>query len=113
MNNVAIAKAYYQSMDEKNLLGIEPYIDAQIDFITSMATIKGKEQFMEAVKSFQTQIHSIIVQTAYESHNKVLVIYNVDLFNEPGALLHGASLMTFQNRLITKIEIFWDNQKLN
>lgn len=112
-NNIAIAKAYYQSMDEKNLTSIEPYVDAQIDFISPMATLKGKELFIQAVKSFQAQIHSIIVQAAYESHNQVLVIYNIDFFNKPSILLHGASLMTFNNGLITKIELFWDNKKLN
>src|SRR3989339_1568615 len=50
--NKAIAHAYYTAMAEKNIVALEKYLDDHVVFIAPLATVIGKEAFLERVEEF-------------------------------------------------------------
>jgi len=108
-NNVAVAEAYYTAMKEKNVEGMGKYLHPDVQFKGPLVEIKGKEAFLEAAKGFVTFFKTLTIRAKFGSGDQAMVVYDLD-FPEPVGRLPTAGLITFQDGLIAKIELFCDGR---
>jgi hypothetical protein len=104
---IQIAKIYYQAMGDKDVARIEPYLHSQVELISPLAHVTGKEAFMQAIERFSGFLNTLTIRTAFGSGDQTVVIYDTD-FPMPIGTVSSASLMTFSNGLIIKVELFFD-----
>lgn len=107
MTNIEIAKAFYQAMSQKNVAELEQYLHNDVEFLAPLARTSGKEAYLENVSRFMSFFSSMTVRTLCSSSNEVIVIYDVD-FAEFADSVPTASLMNFDNGLVTNIQLFYD-----
>src|SRR5690348_2761309 len=104
-NSMAIAEAYYTAMGEKNMAGVEKYLHSDVQFIGPLDEMTGKGPVLEAIRKFVAIFKTLKIRAKFGSENQAMIVYDVD-FPAPIGNLPGASLVTFQEGLITKIELF-------
>ncbi len=107
MDNVAIAEAYYTAMSQKNIAGLEKYLHPEVHFIGPIQETMGKALFLEGVKRFVSSFKTLTIRATCGARNQVMLAYDVD-FPDPIGSCRTASLLTFQEGLIIKIELFFD-----
>lgn len=105
--NVAAAEAYYHAMNVNDLTGMASYLHPDVQFVSPMVNVAGKESVLAAVKRFRSRLKSIIVHTKFGSELQAMLIYDVD-FGEPIGVSRTAALLTFKDNLISRIELFYD-----
>ncbi len=108
-NNVAIAEAYYTAVGEKNLDDMEKYLHPDVQFISPFAELKSKASVLEAVTRFMTLFNTLTIRAKFDSNDQAVLVYDVD-FPAPIGNIPTASLLTFQDKLIAKIELFFDGR---
>ena len=106
-SNIVSAEAYYQAMNDKNLAGVAGYLHSDVEFVSPMANLSGKEAVLEAAKRFVSLIKGIRVRAKFGSELQAILAYDAD-FGEPIGTCHTAVLMTFEDGLIARIELFFD-----
>jgi len=104
-----IAEKYYAALVEKDIATAKQYIDDQIQFISPLATITGKETFLGAIQRFIDSFDTLVIRHSCAKDDKTMFAYNVH-FKQPLTLLHAAGLVTEKDGLITKIELFYDTK---
>ena len=104
-----IAVAYYTAMAAKNITGMEKYLHTDVLLITPLAEVTSKEAVLEAAKKLITFLKTIRIRAKFCSDDQVMLAYDFD-FPAPIGLLRAAALMTLQDELITKIELFYDGR---
>lgn len=105
--NVATAKAYYLSIDNKNVSDVERTLHPDVQLVSPLARIEGKELVLNAVKRFMTVFNKLTIRTACGSADQVMLVYDLDC-PDPIGLVRTAVLMNFKNNLIARIELFFD-----
>lgn len=105
--NEDTAEAYYITMGEKNLEGMEKYLHPHVEFISPFAKHKGKEAVLEAAKKFMSLFQTLTIRAKFGSNEQAVMVYDVGL-SSPIRNIPTASLMTFQDGRIEKIELFFD-----
>jgi len=106
-NNAALAEALYTHMGENNVDGMEPYLHPEVQFITPLANLTGKDAYLEATRNFTKSFSSLKIRTVMGSDNQAIVVYDLDFPMLPEKI-PSVSLLTFREGLITKIELFYD-----
>jgi hypothetical protein len=106
-NIMAIAETFYITMAEKNLVALEKYVHTDIQFSAPLAKLQGKEAYFEAVKSFSAFFKILTIRAKFSEGDQAMVVYDLDC-PAPIGRLPSAALMTFQTKLIIKIELFYD-----
>jgi len=110
-NHLSIAEAYYTSVGKKNIADIEKYLHPEIHFISPLDEITGQKAVLEATKNFAAIIKSLKIRAKFSSEDQTMMVYDA-AFPEPIGNLRGASLMTFKDGLIVKIELFYDSHPI-
>lgn len=105
--NLAIAKAFYTAISEKNIEVMEKYVHPDIHFSAPLAKLQGKDAYLEALKGFASFFKTLTIRAIFGEGDEVVVIYDVD-FPAPIGKVASVALMTFQEGLITRIELFYD-----
>lgn len=111
-NNVAIAQTFYTAFGEKNLGVMEKYLHPDIQLITPLSKLKGKEAYLEAAKTFMAFFNAFTLRITFGEGDQALVVYDLDCpgFSEK---VPAAALMTFQEGLIIRNELFHDTSPWN
>lgn len=106
-NNMVKAEEYYKLIGAKNEEGIKKYLDSDVEFYSPLATLKGKEAVAETTAKFMNAFKSLKIRAKFGSEDQAMIVYDVDI---PGVAdnFPGASLLTFRNDLIVRIELFHD-----
>lgn len=105
--SAALAEAYYKALNDKNLSEVGRYLHPQIQFVSPMAELSGQPSALEAMKRFAGMARSIKIRAKFGNENQAMVAYDVD-FGEPIGMCRSATLMTFHDGLIARIETFYD-----
>lgn len=105
--NVASAEAYYKAMNDKDLSGVARHLHPDVRFLGPLADLTGKEAVLEAARRFVSLVKSLGVRARFGSDNTAMLAYDVD-FGEPIGVCRTAVLMTFNDHLIGRIELFYD-----
>ncbi|SCA63442.1 hypothetical protein SCG7086_AR_00160 [Chlamydiales bacterium SCGC AG-110-P3] len=104
-----VAETYYADMNEKNIDGMEKLLHPNVLFVGPMAELQGKEAVLPAIKGFTTAFKSLIVRKKFYSGDQVMLAIDTE-FPDPIGNLRTASLLTIQDDLIVKIELFYDSR---
>ena len=106
-NNAAIAKIFYTIMGEKNVGAMEKYLHPDVQLITPFAKLQGKEVYLEAAKNFTVFFNALTIRATFSEEEQAMIVYDLDC-PAPIGKISGAALMTFQDGLITRNELFHD-----
>lgn len=105
--NAALAEAYYNAMNNKDLPGTARYLHPEVHFLSPFAELKGKEAVLGAIKGFISYLNNLTIRSKFEFGNQLSLVYDGD-FPEPIGNVRTAALMTFQDDLIIDLELFFD-----
>jgi hypothetical protein len=106
-NNVTIAKEYCVAIGEKSLEKIATYLHPDVEFLGPLSEVKGKEKYYETLIGFMDFFKNYDVRVICGSEDNVMIAYDVEFF-EPAIKTRTAALLTIEEGLIKKIELFFD-----
>ena len=109
--NIAIAQGYYTAMAEKDVVGLERFLHPAVHFVSPFAEMTGKEGVLAAAKGLMPTFQSLIIRASFGSETQAMLAMDT-VFPAPIGNLRTASLVTIQDGLITKIELFYDGKQL-
>lgn len=106
---IAIAVAYYTALGKKNLEEVKGYLHPNICFIDPQEQVIGKEAVFDAAAGFSSIFNSLTIREKFGSENQAVIIYEVEIpnFAKP---LRAASLLSFEEGLISKIDLIYDTR---
>jgi ketosteroid isomerase-like protein len=107
VTTVNLAKAYYQAMGNKDTAGVAELLHSDVHLIGPLGELAGKEKVLQAVTEFTALLKSLRVHASFGSKDQAMVNYDVD-FGQPFGICRSASLITFQDNLIARLELFYD-----
>lgn len=105
--NVASAVAYYQAMNKKDLSVIQKYLHPEVRLISPLANVTGKDAVFNSVKHFLAVFKKLTIRAQCGNGDQVMLAYDLDC-PAPIGLFRGAVLLTFQEGLIIRYELFYD-----
>ncbi len=105
--NIVAAQAYYQAINNKDVAAAEKYLHADVVVTSPLDNLVGKEAVLKALNFFIPYVKNLTVRTACGGDNQVMLAVDVE-YHEPIGMLKTAALMTFQDGLIVRNEIFFD-----
>lgn len=108
MKNVEIATAYYRGVGKKDVKSVENLLHPDVQVVSPLSTVNGKTPVLESVKAFSESLKSLAIRSKFESGDQAMIVYDIEL-PAPVGLNRTASLLTINNGLITKIELFYDS----
>ena len=103
--------AYYIALGEKNIQKVSHYLHPNIEFTDPQETVQGKEAVLNAAKGFSEIFNALTIRSHFGSENQAVIIYEVEI---PGLTkkLEAASLLSFSEGLISKIQLFYDTKSI-
>lgn len=109
-NMAELAEEYYRVVGEKNTAGINKYLHQDVEFYSPLATLKGKQAVIEATSNFMAAIQSLTIRAKFGGKDQAMIVYDSDI---PGLAkaFPGASLLSFRDGLIVRIELFFDGSR--
>lgn len=105
--NLASAVAYYQAMNNKDLSVIQKYLHPEVRLISPLADVTGKDAVFNSVKHFLAVFNKLTIRAQCGNGDQVMLAYDLDC-PAPIGLFRGAVLLTFQEGLIIRYELFYD-----
>lgn len=109
--NITSAVAYYQAMSNKDLSIMGKYLHPQVQLIGPLADITGKAAVLNSIKHFLGIFNKLTVRAKFGEGDQVMLAYDLDC-PAPIGLYRGAVLLTFQEGLIIRYELFYDARPL-
>jgi hypothetical protein len=104
---VNLANTYYQAMANKDIGGVASLLHPDVRLIGPLGEVAGKESVLQAVTRFAALLRSLRVHASFGSKDQAMVNYDVD-FGQLFGICHTAALITFEDNLIARIELFFD-----
>ena len=106
-DNLNIAESYYAAMNNKDLNEIALYLHPKVRFLGPLAQLEGKEAVLESAKGFLGIVDSVKMRTKTAFSNQAMLAYDLNCV-QPIGTIRVAALMTFEDNLISVIELFFD-----
>jgi hypothetical protein len=106
-DNLTIAESYYNAMLAKDFHKMAIYLHDNVYFIGPLAQMHGKEPIVTAAKNFGGILQDIQIRSRFSSDNQIMFAYDM-VVPAPIGKFRAAVLMEFTDRLISKIELFYD-----
>ncbi|WP_068468889.1 nuclear transport factor 2 family protein [Candidatus Protochlamydia phocaeensis] len=108
-NHEAQAEDYYKLIGEKNA-EFQKYLHPDVEFYGPLATLKGKGSVIEATSRFMQTFKSLAIRAKFGAGDQAMIVYEVDV---PGIAkdFPGASLLSFREGLIARIQLFYDGSR--
>jgi ketosteroid isomerase-like protein len=106
-SNLCIAEAYYTAVGKKDISSVQEHIHPDVHLVSPLTEMRGKEGFLEAVKNLAGVFESLTIREVFEKGDQAVVIYDIN-FPAPINRSRCVALLSFQEGLITKFELFFD-----
>ena len=101
------ALAYYQAMNQKDLATMEKHLHPEVELIGPMANAQGKEDVVKALSHLLKAMNKLTVRAHFAEDNQVMLAYDIE-FPDPIGISRAAVLLTFEDDLIKRYELFFD-----
>lgn len=103
------AVAYYTAMGRKNIDEVAKCLHPNIEFEDPQEKVKGKDRVLKAAQGFMKIFKALTINSKLSSEDQVMIVYEVEI---PGFAkkLKAASLLSFQEGLISNIELIYDTR---
>ena len=105
--NGRIAHAYYTAMGLKDLTTLAGYLHPNVQLAGPLSKLDGKEAILASVQQFMNVFNSLTIPACFGSEDQAMLTYELN-FPSPIGTFRSAALLTLQDRLITRIELFFD-----
>lgn len=105
--NITTALAYYQAMNNKDLSAMEKYLHPEVRLIGPLADLTGKNAVLGAIKHLVSAFNKLTIRAQFGSGEQVMLAYDID-FPAPIGVSRAAVLLTLQDGLIIRYELFFD-----
>jgi hypothetical protein len=106
-DNLNLAENYYNAMLAKDFDKMASYLHDNVHFIGPLAEMHSKEPIVTAAKNFGGILQDIQIKSRFASHDQIMFAYDM-VVPAPIGKFRAAVLMEFKNKLISKIELFYD-----
>ncbi len=106
-NNLKSADNYYKAMLAKDFDKMASYLHDNVHFIGPLAEMHGKDAVVSAAKNFGGILQDIQIRSRFSADNQIMFAYDM-VVPTPIGQFRAAVLMEFTDRLISKIELFYD-----
>ncbi len=110
-SNLSIAEAYYTAMAEKNVSAMEKYLHPDVKLIAPLAEAIGKKGVLEVITKATSIFNALTIRAKFGSDDQAMLAYDVN-FPAPIGKVASAVLLTFQDNLILRIELFYDARQV-
>ena len=110
-DTMALGVAYYTALGEKNMEAVKNYLHPDIQFTDPQEKVIGRDAVLQAAKGFTGIFKSLTIRAKFGSENQAMIVYEVEILGL-SKKLQAASLLSFQEGLISKIELFYDSKGL-
>ena len=106
---ISTAVAYYTALGQKNLEEVEKYLHPDIQFTDPQEKVIGREAVLKAAQGFIGIFKTLTIHAKFGSEDQAMIVYDVEI---PGLIknLHAASLLSFKEGLISKIDLIYDTR---
>jgi hypothetical protein len=103
----ALAVAYYTALGQKDIDAVKKCLHPNVEFADPQEKVLGREAVLKAAKGFTGIFKALVIRKTFGSEDQAVVIYDVDIpaFEKN---LRAASLLSFKEGLISKIELIYD-----
>jgi hypothetical protein len=104
------AEEYYKLVGGKNVEGIKKYLHPDVELYSPLATVKGRQAVVQATSNFMNAFKTLTIRARFGAGDQAMIVYNTNI---PGIAeeFPGASLLTFREGMIIKIELFYDGSR--
>ncbi len=110
--NITSAVAYYQAMNDKNLVVMEKLLHPDVHFIGPLADVTGKNTYLESLKKFfLPSFNKLTIRATFGSDDQAMLAFDLDC-PLPIGIVRTAALITFKDGLIVQIEAFFDPRSI-
>lgn len=106
-DNLSLASSYYNAMLAKDFDKMAGHLHNNVQFIGPLAEMQGKEQIVTAAKNFGGILQDIQIRSRFAAGDQIMLAYDM-VVPAPIGKFRAAVLMEFTDRLISKIELFYD-----
>lgn len=110
-NTEAVAVAYYTALGEKNMAGVKECLHPDVQFIDPQENKIGREAVLKAAEGYSKIFKAITILAKFGAENQAVIVYEVEILGVPKKL-KAASLLSFKEGLISKVELFYDTKGL-
>ena len=108
-DNFNLAESYYNAMLAKDFDKMADYLHNNVQFIGPLAEMHGKDAVVTAAKNFGGILQDLQIRSRFASHDQIMLAYDM-VVPAPIGKFRAAALMEFTDRLISKIELFYDGR---
>jgi len=106
-NNLKTGIAYYSAMNDRDFETMSTYLHPQVICISPLDTIQTKEVVVGAAQNFANFFKTIAIKEEFTSENKVVLLLETAC-PEPVGCFRSTSVLSFEEGLISKLELFYD-----
>lgn len=106
-DNLNLAESYYNAMLAKDFDKMASYLHDNVHFIGPLAEMHGKDAVVTAAKNFAGILQDIQIRSRFADGDQIMFAYDM-VVPTPIDKFRAAVLMEFTDRLISKIELFYD-----
>lgn len=110
-DNLDLTESYYNAMLAKDFDKMAGYLHNNVHFIGPIAEMYGKESVVAAAKNFGGILQDIQIRSRFVAGDQIMFAYDM-VVPAPIGKFRAAVLMEFTDRLISKIELFYDASPL-
>ena len=105
------AVAYYTALGKKDMEAVKKCLHPDVQFSDPQEKGVGREAVLKAAKGFTAIFKSLTIRAKFGSDTQAMIVYDVEI---PGLSknLRAASLLSFQDGLISNIELIYDTRCL-
>ena len=111
MDTQAKAVAYYTALGNKDIEAVKECLHPEVQFTDPKEKVIGREAVLKAAKGFTAIFKTLTIRAKFGSEDQAMIVYDVDI-PAMGKNLHAASLLSFREGLISKIELIYDSRSL-
>ena len=106
-DNLNLAESYYNAMLAKDFDKMASYLHDNVHFIGPLVEMHGKDAVVTAAKNFGGILQDIQIRSRFANGDQIMFAYDM-VVPAPIDKFRAAVLMEFTDRLISKIELFYD-----
>jgi hypothetical protein len=107
----ALGVAYYTALGEKNIEAVKECLHPDVQFSDPQEKVIGREAVLKAAEGFMRIFKTLTIRTPFGGDHQAMIVYEVEIPGFPKKL-KAASLLSFQDGLISRIELFYDTKGL-
>lgn len=107
--NLEVALHYYRHLLDKNFEAMENCVHPAVSFLSPLVEMSGRAAVISSAKNLSQTLQDIEIRAKFEMGNRIMLAYDF-IFPEPIGKLRSAVLMELTEKLISKIELFFDGR---